>query len=53
MTKLFIFDLDGTLTPQRPSSTTPFRHTLLPRVRETCIALRARGHTLAVGDGFH
>ena len=45
---LIILDLDGTLTPQRPSSTAPFEHRLLPAVREKCAELRGEGHTLAI-----
>jgi D-glycero-D-manno-heptose 1,7-bisphosphate phosphatase len=45
---LVIFDLDGTLTPQRPSSTAAFEFKLLPGVREKCARLRAQGHVLAV-----
>lgn len=47
-TNLVIFDLDGTLTLSRPSSTAPFSRTLLPNVREKCAALREAGVTLAV-----
>jgi D-glycero-D-manno-heptose 1,7-bisphosphate phosphatase len=45
---LVIFDLDGTLTPQRPSSTAPFKREFLPNVRERCAQLRADGHVLAI-----
>lgn len=48
--KLFIFDLDGTLTPQRPSATAPFERTLLPGVLEKCADLRGRGALLAVAS---
>lgn len=47
---LVIFDLDGTLTPQRPCSTAPFERTLLPGVLEKCAALRAGGALLAVAS---
>lgn len=46
--KLVIFDLDGTLTPERVSSAAPFEHRLLPRVKEKCRELRERGIKLAV-----
>ena len=48
MKKLVIFDLDGTLTPQRPTSTASFEQRLLPGVRAKCAALREAGVTLAV-----
>lgn len=47
---LVIFDLDGTLTPQRPSSAAPFERTLLPGVLEKCAELRAGGALLAVAS---
>lgn len=45
---LYVFDVDGTLTPQRPSSKHPFERSLLPRVAERCAELRREGHTLAL-----
>lgn len=48
--RLVIFDLDGTLTPQRPSATAPFERALLPGVREKCAELRAGGALLAVAS---
>jgi len=48
MYKLAIFDMDGTLTPQRPSSTAPFCRELLPGVREKLEELRAARVHLAV-----
>lgn len=47
---LVIFDLDGTLTPQRPSSTAAFERQLCPGVAERCRELVAAGHTLAVAS---
>ena len=47
---LYIFDLDGTLTPQRPSSTAPFERVLLPGVADKCAALRKAGHVLAIAS---
>lgn len=47
---LVIFDADGTLTPQRATSRTPFEHRLLPGVAEKCSTLRADGYTLAVAS---
>ena len=47
---LVIFDLDGTLTPQRPSSTAAFERRLCDGVRERCQELLAAGHTLAVAS---
>jgi D-glycero-D-manno-heptose 1,7-bisphosphate phosphatase len=47
---LIIFDLDGTLTPQRPSSTDPFERVLLPGVLKKCAELRAGGALLAVAS---
>ena len=38
--KLIIFDLDGTLTPERTSSAAPFERRLLPGVKEKCRELR-------------
>jgi HAD superfamily hydrolase (TIGR01662 family) len=46
--KLVIFDLDGTLTPQRPSSSAPFQRMFLEGMADACARLRARGVTLAV-----
>lgn len=48
--RLIIFDLDGTLTPQRPSATAPFERALLPGVLEKCAELRAGGALLAVAS---
>jgi HAD superfamily hydrolase (TIGR01662 family) len=45
---LVILDLDGTLTPQRPSSVASFAHTLLPGVREKCAELIRSGCVLAI-----
>jgi len=47
---LVIFDLDGTLTPQRPSSTAAFEWVLLPGVRARCVELAAAGHILTVAS---
>lgn len=47
---LVIFDLDGTLTPQRSSSTAPFERRLLPGVAERCRELLSAGHALAVAS---
>jgi D-glycero-D-manno-heptose 1,7-bisphosphate phosphatase len=46
--KLVIFDLDGTLTPQRPSSTASFKQRLLPGVAKKCKSLRDGGAILAI-----
>lgn len=48
--KLVIFDLDGTLTPQRSSSVAPFERALLPGVLEKCAELHAGGALLAVAS---
>jgi HAD superfamily hydrolase (TIGR01662 family) len=48
--KLVIFDLDGTLTPQRPSSTAPFERRFLGGVQEACSRLRAAGVALAIAS---
>jgi D-glycero-D-manno-heptose 1,7-bisphosphate phosphatase len=45
---VYIFDVDGTLTPNRPSSRHPFERRLLPGVAERCAELRRQGHTLAL-----
>ena len=45
-----IFDLDGTLTPQRPASNSPFSHILLPNVREKLTELRAAGCRFAIAS---
>lgn len=45
---LFIFDLDGTLTPLRASSTALFSRTLLPGVEPTLARLKADGKRLAI-----
>lgn len=47
---LFIFDLDGTLTPQRPASNAPFERMLLAGVKEKCAALRQAGARLAIAS---
>ena len=47
-TMLYIFDVDGTLTPQRSSSRHPFERHLLPGVAERCAELRREGHMLAL-----
>src|SRR5271163_5019773 len=47
---LVIFDLDGTLTPQRPSSTAAFERELCRGVPERCRELIAAGHTLALAS---
>jgi D-glycero-D-manno-heptose 1,7-bisphosphate phosphatase len=47
---LVIFDLDGTLTPQRPSSTAAFDRQFCGGVPERCRELLAAGHTLAVAS---
>lgn len=46
--KLVIFDMDGTLTPHRPSSTTPFERRLCAGVAERIRELRGMGYQLAV-----
>jgi len=46
--KLIIFDLDGTLTPERASSAAPFEQRLLPGVKEKCRELREQGIKFAV-----
>ncbi len=46
--KLVIFDMDGTLTPQRPFSTAPFGRNLLPNVATRLAALAQQGVFLAV-----
>ena len=46
--KLVIFDMDGTLTPQRPFSTSPFGRCLLPNVASRLSNLAQRGVFLAV-----
>ena len=46
--KLAIFDLDGTLSPQRPYSTAPFQRILLPIVSDKLATLRQQGIFLAV-----
>ncbi len=48
--KLIIFDMDGTLTPQRPSSTAPFERVLLPGVAAKCSQLRQAGIVLTVAS---
>lgn len=46
--KLAIFDLDGTLSPQRPYSTSPFRRIFLPNVANKLSALKKQGVFLAL-----
>jgi len=46
--KLAIFDLDGTLSPQRPCSTSPFQRILLPAVVAKLSTLKQQGVFLAV-----
>lgn len=46
--KLVIFDLDGTLTPERASSAAPFEQRLLPGVKEKCQELREQDALLAI-----
>lgn len=48
--KLYIFDVDGTLTANRPTSITSFERTLLPNVEETCKELIDGGATLAIAS---
>jgi HAD superfamily hydrolase (TIGR01662 family) len=48
--KLFIFDLDNTLTPHRESSTAAFEEVLLAGVREKCRLLRSAGALLAIAS---
>ena len=48
MIKLIIFDMDGTLTPDRPSSTAAFERKLLPPVQASLAELKARGIILAL-----
>lgn len=43
-----IFDLDGTLTPARESSRSPFEQRLLKGVLETCARLEAEGVIFAL-----
>lgn len=45
---IIVFDVDGTLTPQRPASTAQFERVLLPGVAEKCAALREAGYTLVL-----
>lgn len=45
---LIIFDLDGTLTPQRSSSTAPFVRELLPGVFAKCKELVGARHDMAI-----
>ncbi len=47
---LVIFDVDGTLTPQRPSRTAAFERQLCRGIPESCRELIATGHTLAVAS---
>lgn len=47
---LIIFDVDGTLTPQRPSSSSPFSRTLLPNVASTTSILLECGITFAIAS---
>lgn len=50
MSSLFVFDVDGTLTPFRQGSTGRFERVLLPNVADVCAALRAEGHILALAS---
>ena len=45
---LIVFDLDGTLTPQRPSSVSPFERRLLGGVADCCKILSTNSHLLAI-----
>jgi HAD superfamily hydrolase (TIGR01662 family) len=47
---MIIFDVDGTLTPQRPTSRSLFERRLLPGVAEKCANLRRRGHILVLAS---
>lgn len=47
---IIIFDADGTLTPQRPTSTSEPMLELLPGVEEKCRELIQAGHTLAIAS---
>jgi len=46
--RLYIFDLDGTLTPHRESSADPFVFELLPNVEKMITALQANGKKIAI-----
>lgn len=46
--KLIIFDVDGTLSPQRLSSTERFSRILLPNVKEKLTVLKQQGVALAI-----
>src|SRR5437879_2065163 len=48
--KLVIFDLDGTLTPQRPGSAAAFERRLLDGIADGCTRLRAAGLNLAIAS---
>jgi len=50
MTRLYIFDLDGTLTPQRPTSVAPFERRFLEGVEATCRRLREADAHLAIAS---
>ncbi len=45
---LIIFDLDGTLAPDRLDSIDPFERFLFPGVEQACHDLRKQGHVLAI-----
>ncbi len=47
---LFIFDVDGTLSPYRSSSTAPFERLLLPGVEKKCKQLLSSGHVLVIAS---
>lgn len=47
---LVIFDLDGTLCPQRPSSTSPFERRLCDGIEARCRELAEAGHRLAIAS---
>jgi HAD superfamily hydrolase (TIGR01662 family) len=47
---LVIFDLDGTLTPQRSTSTTNFERQICLGVAERCQELLAKGYWLAIAS---
>ena len=50
MYKLIIFDADGTLTPQRPTSTADFEEQLLPGVALKVRELKEAGVTLVIAS---
>ncbi len=47
---LVLFDLDGTLTHQRPTSTADFERSLCAGISERCRELRTAGHMLAMAS---